>query len=613
MPVNEDRDAQIQRFALIFGLIIAFLVTLPSIVGILSKPAGGAYLGFHSNFDDHMVYSAWATQAAEGRFLFENRFTTDPQPGLTIHLLFWAIGQVGRFLGVPLAMTLARIAFSVAFAVLLGRFVIRFKPTVFVGKLAITFATLGGGIGFAVWHRFGVAMGDETPGFLRSIMLSRLPVDVWQPEAMVLPSMLTNALFMASLCLIMVVLTAVIDSRESSKPVLGGALAMLVLANIHSYDALLMALILGGLLVASAASKTLHLDWAKRVLMIGAGALPSGAYLAYVLKVDPVFQARAATLTYSPNFRAILFGFLPLLILWVIGFTLSNNENRQKSRITALCLTAGLLCMYFLAADHLRDDFWMGWPAWVVAYAAACLISSLGSSRSVAWNLGMAWASVGLIAPYVPTLFQRKLAMGLAIPLGIMAAYGLAEILSRLERSARNLVTVLVILLGAASSALWIQRDFWYIGQNVSNTTVHSIFLTRDADEILKKVAAITGRKVVAAMPGMPHKDPNYADRYETPYLADLNSVMTGLGGAYSYAGHWSETPDYANRRGELFGKLYSLQATPETRAEFLKQSGINLIIVPQPEAYPQLQVANLDYLGETLYSGSQLKLIRIP
>mgnify|MGYP006184294005 CR=1 FL=1 len=45
----------------------------------------------------------------------------------------------------------------------------------------------------------------------------------WQPEGFVFPSMLTTSLFMASLCLILVIFTSFLDARKSWKPVLQAA------------------------------------------------------------------------------------------------------------------------------------------------------------------------------------------------------------------------------------------------------------------------------------------------------------------------------------------------------------------------------------------------------
>jgi arabinosyltransferase C len=76
------------------------LVSLPAILAWQSAPAGSTYLGYVFSTDDQMVYAAWIRQAMAGQFLFDNRFTNAPQPGLTINLYFLLLGQVARGTGI---------------------------------------------------------------------------------------------------------------------------------------------------------------------------------------------------------------------------------------------------------------------------------------------------------------------------------------------------------------------------------------------------------------------------------------------------------------------------------------------------------------------------------
>ena len=90
----EYQAREIRKFARVLALVAAGLAALPVLIGFLARPAGHSYLPFHLSLDDHMVYAAWMRKAMEGRFLFDIRFTTDPQPGLTFHALFLLLGIV---------------------------------------------------------------------------------------------------------------------------------------------------------------------------------------------------------------------------------------------------------------------------------------------------------------------------------------------------------------------------------------------------------------------------------------------------------------------------------------------------------------------------------------
>src|SRR5205085_1151545 len=87
-----------------------------------------------------------------------------------------------------------------------------------------------------------------------------------------------------------------------------------LLMNIHSYDVLLVTLCLVGFVATLLGAKMATKEWFLRAVLIGLGTLPFALYFVYVLKNDPVFQARAETLTFSPNFRQIFAGYVLLII-----------------------------------------------------------------------------------------------------------------------------------------------------------------------------------------------------------------------------------------------------------------------------------------------------------
>ena len=207
MPVHIDPiDSELQRVALIsrftkrLALVCVLLAALPALIGWMSAPTGSLYLGIQTNLDDHMVYAAWMRQAMEGRFFFDNRFAVDQQPGLTVHLYFFVLGMFAKLVGIPVTMFLARLVLTYVFVLQFGKFVASFKTDVFLAKYMLMIACFGGGIGFLVWEKFGQEIVNGPEG-IKPLFLGRSPIDVWQPEAFVFPSMLTNGLFMVSLCL----------------------------------------------------------------------------------------------------------------------------------------------------------------------------------------------------------------------------------------------------------------------------------------------------------------------------------------------------------------------------------------------------------------------------
>ena len=608
-----------RRFTVILGIVAVVLALVPYLLGVVQGPG---YLGFQYNLDDHMVYSAWMHQAMEGRILFDNRFAVDPQPGLTFHAYFLVLGWVAKVLGIGLAATIARAGFSFLFVWLLSKLVWRVTQETFAAKLAMLIAVFGFGLGFTVWHDFGLQI--VKPSGLQGLMLGRLPSDVWQPEGFVFSSMLTNGLFMVSLCLILTVFLCVLSAQESKKHVALGFAAMLVLMNVHSYDVLLIALVLVAFLGAALESKQATGAWVGRAALICLGAIPAALWFVYVLRNDPVFQARAATETYSPNFRQFFFGYF-FLIAAALGGWWATVQRPLKLQ-PLLGWGAGLILvvgMFIQAPSQPDGSFWFVPAIWVVLYLVGFFAASSLAQKNQAMNLLWAWAIIGLIAPYFPALFERKLTMGLSVPWALLAGLGLAALLRKMEGSQRRLVGALAVLICSLSTIFWIKREMSLLAANVSNTTLHKVVLDEDELKIMAVLEQAEGRKVVLAAPGVnsPARTETgevIPDLFLTPLLTDLNPVAAGMAGAYAYAGHWSETPDYQSRRDASL--LFFLETTPEaTRLDMIRNIGVTHLIAPKRDAFPPLQTPNgqvrfaeLSRLGRILVDGKQFQLIKI-
>jgi len=603
--LHADFDARIRRFSLQVAFAACLVSLLPTLVGWLITPPGQQFVGYPYNLDDHMVYSAWMRQAMDGHLLFDNRFSVEPQPGLTLHLYFLVLGWLAKAVGLVGASTLGRVGFTFLFVILLARFCGRLTRDVFVAKLMITLTMLGGGIGFLVWRTFGVDVVPGSPA--DGILQGGLPIDVWQPEAFVFPSLLTNGLFMVSLCLILGIFLAVLDARDGWKPVLRGAVQMLLLMNIHSYDVLLIAMVLVGFLVVQLAAKDAGWSWIVRSFMIALGVIPAAAWFLYVLKHDAVFQARAATETYSRGFRATLAGLLPEVGFGFLGIGATITGRRAVVRaIPAVLLILGLASL----ARPAENAYWMQLGIWVAVLAVAIgSAASLATDRP-ALNLVTTWALVALVAPYFPGLFQRKLAMGLAVPWCLLAGFGIAWTLMRLERGARNLATALIILVISGSSLLWLQRMLKLMRDNVSNTTVHAVFMPRDLVATVEYLNRQTGRKVIIAPPGVPNPVGENGD-FASPILPDWNPVLAGLTGSYAYAGHWSETVDYDAKRAEVSRGIFDPSQSSLVRQEVLSRIKPDYILGLKPEA-SQGTLFDVRALGEVVVDGSNYVLVKV-
>ena len=593
-----------RRFAVLLAFVCVFVAAFPTLYAYVATPAGSRYSGFQTNVDDHMVYAAWTWQAAHGAVLFDDRFAVDPQPGLTFHLYFLLLGQIARVTGVAAAMTLGRLVGTGIFALLLAKLVRRLRPGVYGTKLALGSATVAGGIGYlpGLWHRFGVEW----------------PIDVWQPEGFVVPSMLTNGLFMVSLCLILSVFLCVLRARiDDWGGVVPGAVAMAALMNVHSYDALLVGLVLLGFLAASLASRTMTAGWAVRATLIVLGALPPALWFLNVLAKDPIFRERAATPTYSPNFRLVVLGLLPPMLMAFVGLYRRSGSSRPR-KFAGLTLAGATILGLLALSSSYSGGYFLPPLGWGAAFAAMVGAAALLAERSPARNLLVAWALVGTVAIYFPALFQRKLTMGLAIPWGLLAAVAVTDLIEFRERSTRNLVTLAALLALGLSSLQWTFRELWYASNNVSSTTRHPVYLGPDVQRIVAYLGRKTGRQVAIAMPGVgravaDEKGEGIPDLFATPSLPDVAPFLTGFAGVYTFDGHWSETPDYGARAGASTRFFLAapvgrtMPMTQDERRALVEEWGLEYAVVPlvEPFVLPES-------LGEVVVPGTQFALVRL-
>ncbi|MDQ2985164.1 MAG: hypothetical protein M3R13_00410 [Armatimonadota bacterium] len=577
---------------------VLLLASLPYLFGLAIQPEGTLYLVVHSNYDDHAVYASWTKQAQEGRFFFENRFTTDDQAGKTIHLYFLAAGWLAKAVGIPVALHTFRVVFGFLFLLSLFRLIRRYVGDETTQVLAFCGSIVCAGVGFLFWRNFGFGG----------------PIDVWQPEAFAFPSLMQNGLFCAALWLTLCVWHCILDARTSWRSVLPGALALIVLTNIHTYDTLLIAIVSVGFLASMIGARTSSGVWLCRAIVIAAGALPALAWFTFVRRVDPVFAARADTVTISAPFWWVLLGILPALLF--AGLALRKHGDRRA--VTAACAVivgAGVL-QYF--GDYRMVALWatpLTWAVIALLCAAACYMYK---PENAFYGLLFSWITMGLIALYYPGLFQRKLAMGLAIPIGLAAGIGFAgtKLVKRLIMGKEHVLASVAFLFAiGATSLLWLAREARMATSNLSNTTMQRIYWSDEVRKYLRffQENAASGDALIA-IPGIavPNDFENPSD-YGLA-IADLNALMSGWGGIKTYAGHWSETPEYLSKRTRVMNDLFSQNATRETAYLLMTDARANYILAPKTEIARQAGVPDPQFyssLGEIVFEGDEWVLVR--
>ena len=109
-------------------------------------------------------------------------------------------------------------------------------------------------------------------------------------------------------------------------------------------------------------------------------------------------------------------------------------------------------------------------------------------------------------------------------------------------------------------------------------------------------------------------------DEFSTPILPDVNPILSGFAGVYTFAGHWSETPfmdqpdpkaPVSMSRRQMASAVFSERTPAEVRKQILDYSKADYLFAPVSAAYGGA-FADLSGLGEVVAGTNQFQLIKI-
>lgn len=517
------------RTVLALVLSTLFLATLPYMLGYAITPDGVKFVGTAYNIDDYCNYLSWVRQCMDGHFFLRGLFTTEPQKALECNIFFWVLGRLAHFpnLSPQAALQFARVAGGTGLLALIYRFYRFCLPNDMPARLtAFGFVCLSSGFGWLTWNTW---RDKNPPGG---------PVDAWQPEAYTFLTLHTSALMTVSTLLIVGALYALVLGERTGKwryPVIAGICGA-ILGNMHSYDVLHISAAWGLYLVVTTVLKRgrhVSKSWYRAAIAL-ALTLPTTIYEYLVYRNEAVFRDRANVRTLSPE-------------IWhyVLGY--------------------GLVFLFALCAAYLiiRRVAHLNRGEVVPVDPAAPGVESTGTPGS---NAGLAsllfplvWAIAGLIIIYLPVAFQRKMIMGEHIPLCLLAGVGAAWCVRRLSTRYSVIVLGLCVLATIPSNLLFLARDMNHLMSNRSET-FQQPYIPTTLVETFRWIAANTPPNAgVVGSPQLCCYLPGYADRAV-------------------WAGHWAETPDYADKVSEYVHMMDRGTSSP-TRRLFLQSTGAQYLL----------------------------------
>lgn len=491
---------------------VLILTCVPYLVVWWFLPLEHEFPGILFNSDDQGVYFAWMRQSVDGRLLFRNLFTADDQRGIYFQPFFLVLGWLARVLGgsLPLAYHAGRLVCATLALLLARSLAARISQGSLACNTALAAVCYSAGLGWLAWS-------DRTT--------PNRPVDVWQPEAITFPSLYTNALFAGALALMLAVVVCLLRAEEEGPwwAILAGACG-LALSVVHSYDVLHLALVWTiYLIVRTIVERRLPVLALRHALTAACIAAPGVVYMGWLYLTEPVFRERADTPTWSPAPH-----------LYVIGLGL----------LLPLAAAGGWMLLR-------RDGASQGQPGMEVQRRTALLL--------------VVWPLAALAAAYLPVAFQRKLVMGIHLPLALLAgvaiAAGARSVAARMPRAA-PWVAALGVLVLAPSNLRYLERDIRLaLRENRTTTYFHPAYWPQSELAAFRWLGEHSGRDAVLF--GYP-----------------LSLVLApAYSGRTVYAGHWGETPQFPARVREaeaFFGGAWDERA----RAEFLRRHRITHVYI---------------------------------
>jgi hypothetical protein len=384
-------------FALVLSAVVAVISLLPYLLAYLWTPAGHHFAGFFFIADDATTYLAKMRQGADGSWLWNDPYTSEPHGGVFLFSFYLLFGHLAAVLHLPLiaAYHLARISGAIALVIAADQLCRRLLPAE-LRKLGLVLVILGSGAGF-----LAQALGNP------SVLGSRVEaLDLHLPEISAWYSILAIPHFAWSTALIITALLGLLRIAELPgwRPVLLASAALIALTAIHPQMIPVIGLIwiaYQGLLVAWGARPSIRPLAAQTLPFLA--TIPLLAYNAWILFRDPAIAEWA------------------------------RQWRHQAPGPVSLALSLGL-------------------P--LLAAGAGMVVAWRRRDRGLL--LLLVWPPLVIALLYLPNIanIQRRLLDALYVPIGILAAVGIKALTSRLPRPRARRIEAILVTACCISSAL---------------------------------------------------------------------------------------------------------------------------------------------------------------
>lgn len=459
--------------ALSLSIGAALLSVLPYVIAWGLAPEKSAFHGFLINPIDGFSYLSKMRQGAEGYWTLLLPYAPDPGPRVFLFVYYLLLGHISRItsLGMPWIFHIARfLAASLLFylAYLLNEQISPHRQV--------------------RWFGFGVIVLGSGMGWLSLFIENLTSSDILVPESIPFLIAYSNAHFpMAASALLAAILAALAQGWFVWKRVALAVLSGMLLGALlpFSFVSLFVILVLWFLVELWSAWKSKpskgNLKGSRNmgITLVACliGALPWLLYDLWLSIDHPVIAAwNAQNQTPSPAPLAYLVGFAPTLILGAFGLVRGKPWRTGKGRLLLVWLLSGALLLY------------------------------------------------------APVAFQRRLSLGLAFPLGILAAWGWGSIPMRIEF--RKPLTVLILLVFSLTNLMIVFAGIQGVARGQPEVVINVIEAQSYAwiqEHVEPGSLVLAGEMTGNRLPAYANVRVLYGHPFETPNAQSQVELVTHL------------------------------------------------------------------------------------
>jgi hypothetical protein len=490
--------------------IILVLTIAPIVWGYVTTPPELTYSGLVYYWEDGTSYLAKIWLGFQGDWVFTNLYSIDPGPPIySLYINYLLLGHLAKWLGLEtiLIFHVARLVSGAVLLVSIYVFVSRFFSAVLDRRLAFLIGSVGSGFGW-----FALLFGYVAP-------------DIWQTDYSPFRAIFSNPHYPLAIAAFiwLIDLLCVEEAPVPNNNVLQWILLILgtlILAITHPY----------GLVV---------------VALVGA------SWIALVWMTRRRIERRPAARLIAVSLLAAPFALYDVWIVLTSEYvaTLNAQDIVRMYPFPDLLLAGGLLLLFGA----------FGFVAAVRHY--------IQGAQGVQHELiPVLWLIAAGLLMYSPSLQQRRFGFALYVPLGILAVYGLRQVL----RTRLRLARLVLLAVASLTNILFLLVVFIGLNGHPSN-----LFFTRgEWDGLMYLRSSGEQRTVVLASPAMGLYIPAWAgQRVVFGHLVETSQAKVRLIEVDDfYSGRMTETEKFLTPVEYIFvGPRERALGSPAIPADFVQ------------------------------------------